>query len=116
MPAVTMHIGDLDGFPTALSGPMWEANVTIQVHDVNGNPVANALVLGSWSEGYTGVASCTTDASGACTISTGETIHRAEESVVFTVSNVARSGSTYAPGDNHDPDGESDGTTIRVFR
>ena len=116
MPAVTMHVGDLDGFPTALSGPMWEANVTVRIHDVNGNPVANALVLGSWSEGYTGIGSCTTDASGTCTISTGETIRRAEESVVFTVSNVARSGSTYSPGDNHDPDGESDGTTIRVFR
>jgi hypothetical protein len=95
---------------------MWEANVTIRIHDVNGNPVANALVLGSWSEGYIAVGSCTTDASGTCTISTGENIRRAEESVVFTVSNVARSESTYSPGDNHDPDGESDGTTIRVFR
>jgi hypothetical protein len=116
MPAVTMHVGDLDGFPTALSGPMWEANIIIQVHDVNGNPVPNALVVGSWSEGFSGMGYCPTDASGTCTISTGETIHRAEESVLFTVSNVARSGSTYAPGDNHDPDGDSDGTTIRVFR
>jgi hypothetical protein len=36
--------------------------------------------------------------------------------VTFTVTSVTRTGSTYTAAANHDPDGDSDGTAIVVFR
>jgi hypothetical protein len=36
--------------------------------------------------------------------------------VTFTITNMTRSGFSYAPGSNHDPDGDSTGTTIVVIK
>jgi hypothetical protein len=35
-------------------------------------------------------------------------------SVSFTVNNLSKTGYTYQPSANHDPDGDSNGTTIAV--
>jgi hypothetical protein len=36
--------------------------------------------------------------------------------VSFSVDSVEIAGHAYSPGDNHDPDGDSDGTTISVSK
>ena len=112
----TMHIGDLDGSGQWIGwGFKWRADVTITVHDVNHNPVANATVDGSWSDPASGSDSCTTDASGTCTMSSAKLRSRTG-SVTFTVDDVTHATLTYDPADNHDPDGDSDGTSITINR
>lgn len=110
----TLHIGDLDGSAIS-SGNSWRATVTITVHDANENPVANATVSGTWSGGYSGTASCTTDSTGRCTVSTSS-MHKKNGSVTFTVSAVSHSTLTYSSAANHDPDGDSNGTSITVYK
>ena len=112
----TMHVGDLDGSSQWLGwGFKWRADVTITVHDANHNPVANATVNGTWSDPASGSDSCTTDASGTCTMSSAKLRSRTS-SVTFTVDDVTHATLTYDPADNHDPDGDSDGTSITINR
>jgi hypothetical protein len=108
----TMHIGDLDGTRTNQQN-VWTAVVTITLHDSNHGPVANATVSGSWSIG--GTASCTTDSTGQCFVSKSA-IPRNTKSVVFTIVNATNSTFLYTSADNHDPDGDSNGTTVSITR
>ncbi len=107
----TMHVGDLDG-NSINNGSTWTAQVTITVHDASEGLVANATVSGSWSGPVSQSATCTTDSSGACTVSVSG-IHKRNRSVTFTVDNVTDT-LTYDSTANHDPDGDSDGTSITV--
>lgn len=109
----TMHIGDLDA--SSDPGPgRWTAFVVITVHDAADNPLAGVIVTGIWSNGTSGSGSCVTDALGQCTISRLN-IRNNVGSVAFTVTNATKAGFTYTPAANHDPDGDSNGTTITVL-
>jgi subtilisin family serine protease len=108
----TVHIGDLDGSSAPIRN-RWNATVTILVHDAAEVPVTGASVSGSWIDGVTGGASCVTDAVGQCDV-TKTNLKTSVTSVTFTVSDIALSSATYEPGDNHDPDLDSDGATITV--
>jgi hypothetical protein len=105
-----MHIGDLDG-TRSVSKRTWSAKVTITVHDASERSVSGAVVTGTWTPGA--AASCTTGTSGACTINASK-IPTSANSVIFTVGNVTKAGATYTPAANHDPDGDSFGTTITI--
>lgn len=107
-----MHVGDLDGTSTNQGGT-WTAIVTITIHDGTENGVSDATVSGTWSNGASGTAQCTTDTSASCTVSQSG-IAKRNGSVTFTVSDVTHSSLTYQSADNHDPDGDSDGTSINV--
>jgi serine protease AprX len=111
-----MHVGDLDGSSSWYWGTwFWQATVTIEVHDANHNPVADATVSGSWTGGYSGSGECTTGSDSRCSVSTG-IIWRGSSSTTFTVDDVTHATLSYESVDNHDPDGDSDGTTITVYR
>lgn len=112
-PGGTVHVGDLDNASTTGSRNRWNAVVVVTVHDGNDAPAANATVNGSWSSGATGSGSCVTNGSGQCSI-TKSNLKGNVSSVTFTVTNVTAAGSTYTPGANHDPDGDSNGTTITL--
>lgn len=107
----TMHIGDLDAASEVVRNK-WQATVTITVHDAGHGPVANATVSGAWSGGATGGAGCITDADGQCSVVMPNLKAKAS-SVKFTVTDVT-DALTYDSADNHDPDGDSDGTSITV--
>jgi serine protease AprX len=113
-PAASMHIGDLDGAASS-SKNKWDATVTILVHNANENLVANASVSGAWSNGASGAGSCVTDSSGTCEV-TKSGLSSKTASVVFSVSNVSVSGLTYNAAANHDLDGDSDGTSLTVYK
>ncbi|HSC26578.1 MAG TPA: fibronectin type III domain-containing protein, partial [Vicinamibacterales bacterium] len=98
-PATSMHVGGLSGDGVKAGGPNWFAQVTILVHDNNGNPVANATANGAWSNGATGAASCLTNGSGTCTVNS-PTVHNRVGSVTFTVNGITHSALTYNAGDN----------------
>ncbi len=106
----TMHVGDLDGGATS-QGRTWTATVTIAVHDAAHLAVPAATVKGTFSNGAKGTGSCITGSTGICTIS--KTRLRSAE-VTFTVTSVTHATNGYAPGANHDGDGDSGGTTIVV--
>ena len=106
-----MHVGDLDG-TAELSSHGWTARVTISVHDFAHQPVpVSATVTGSWGPG--GPISCAIT-NGQCTVSTA--MPRGATSVTFTVKSVTQDLLIYDATANHDPDGDSNGTSITVKR
>ncbi len=115
-PAGSSHIGDLDAYGSNESGGRWQAHVTVTVHDGNDDPVANATVSGAWVAGVSGSASCTTNAAGTCTVTSAKVKKSQVSSITFTVTGVSHGSLTYVGADNHDPDSDSDGTTITVSK
>jgi hypothetical protein len=109
---VILHVGDLDGSGTVSQNNIWEALVTITIHNAGEGPVAGATVSGSWNAGPGGSGSCVTDIFGQCTIA--KNLRGNILNVTFTVNNVSLAGATYNAGANHDPDGDSNGTVITV--
>src|SRR3990170_8043949 len=107
----SLHVGDLDGSSTTGKGNRWKATVAVTLHDDTETSVSDATVSSAWSGGFSGSAACTTNASGQCSLSTGN-INGNQSSVTFTVTNASHAGLSYQPLNNHDPDGDSDGTNI----
>ncbi len=108
MPVPTVHVGDLDGAP---KGP--KVDVRVYVHDLSHNPVVGASVSVVWSGAYVGSDSCAgTDVAGMCRFHTGSLPPGG--TVTLTVTGVTYSGASYNPALNHDPDGDSDGTSIGI--
>ncbi|MBW7886534.1 MAG: hypothetical protein H3C34_28685, partial [Caldilineaceae bacterium] len=109
-PAGSVHIGDLDGSTTTAKGNRWNASVTVTVHSDSEAPVSGATVSGSWSGAASGGGSCTTNASGVCVI---EKNNLRGSSATFTVTSVSAT-QPYNAAANHDPDGDSNGTSITI--
>jgi len=109
------HVGDLDGSTSPAGGGKWNTTITIRIEDANHNPVANATVSGAWSAGASGSGTCVTNGSGQCTV-TKNSINKNSSSVTFTVTDVTHATYTYTFGNNHDPDGDSNGTAITVLK
>jgi hypothetical protein len=82
-------------------GNKWTATVTILVVDEFNGPIANALVSGTWSEGGNGTVTCTTNASGQCSI-TSDKINKNRNTTIFTVTAVTHSAYTYQPATSTD--------------
>ena len=110
-----MHAGDLDASTTPANRGRWTVTVTITVHDESDLPLADATVSGSWSLGANGSGSCTTDGSGMCSV-TKNNVKQNAASVTFTVTDIAHATNTYDEMANHDPEPDSDGTTITVSK
>ena len=110
----TLSVADLDG-SYALVRNRWTATVKVQVKDGGGNPVSGATVSAAWSGAYTAAATCVTDTSGACSLSTAS-LKTNLYSVTFSVTNLSAAGFTYDPAANTDPDGDSNGTVITISR
>jgi thermitase len=106
-----VHVGDLDG-SSASSGPNWTAQVTIYVEDEKHIAVGSGSVSGQWSTGATG--SCTLSG-GQCQV-TSPSMAKKTGSIGFTVTSVSVGSSAYLDTYDHDPDGDSDGTTITVVK
>jgi PKD repeat protein len=113
----TMHVGDLLAM-SSTEGKTWSAIVAVLVHDADHNVVGLATVNGTWSASgpLPPVDQCTTEETpvdGDCLVF-NTLIPKKVRSVNFTVDNLTNSGLTYSPDDNHDADGDSDGTPITV--
>ncbi len=109
-----MHIGDLDS-SSRPTGNGWAAVVRITVHDGSHVSVAGASVSGTFTNGHRlADVMCTTDSNGQCDVQMR--LGRRVNSTAFTVTQVTYAGFTYQPAENHDPDYESDGTSIAISR
>jgi hypothetical protein len=116
-PSGTVHISDIDVSFSSTTGQngngRWIVGLTFGVQDQEYQPVSNATVTGTWS--YNGASqSCTTDSGGSCSIQSEGAIKT--DTISFSVTGIQHQGSSYAPEDNEDPDGDSDGTTIEVVK
>jgi subtilisin len=114
-PPNPIHVGDLDGSGNA-TGKSWTARVTIRIDTAADAAVSGAVVSGTWSGGASGTASCTTSSAGTCTVQKTKLAKASVASATFTIIGVTRAGSTYTPAANHDPDGDTTGTSIVVLR
>lgn len=94
-PSGTASIAGLTS-STSLRTGGWTAAVTIRVVDDKLALVSGATVNGSWSTGAG--SSCTTDASGTCTVSLN--VSKKSTSVRWSVTSLAHATLTYAPGGN----------------
>jgi PKD repeat protein len=112
--APEIHVADLDA-STSTSRNRWNAIVTILIVDADDNPIISANVTGTWSGGATGSASCLTDNDGTCQVSKNN-LKSNVSSVTFTVLDVSADGYVYAPGQNDDADGDSNGSVITVLK
>ncbi len=96
----TMHVDDLNGwYSDGKNANFKDANVTIRIVDAGGSPLENALAGGTWGGGASGTASCTTNASGECTVAE-EDIHKNDWPVTFTITSVVKASYTYNAADN----------------
>lgn len=111
-----IHVGDMAGFGQSIDRRTWTATARVSIHDYMHTSLSGVTVSGLWGGGVTGNASCTTDSSGVCQVSilvSGKKI----KSVAFTVSNLDPSGGeSYVSAQNHDDDGNSDGTSINIAK
>jgi CARDB len=112
-----MHIGNLTAIPSN-DGTSWSAVVEVTVHDAAHNPLNGATVVGAWTPNGLNSNTCTTGelgGNGSC-IMLYPSISLKRKTVSFTVNSVTKSFFTYASSSNHDVDGGSNGTTIKVNR
>ena len=116
-PSVNIHVGDLDAFPSD-DGTTWSAVVEITVHDNSHQPLNGATVVGAWSRNGLNANTCTTGelgGNGTCIV-LFPGLRKTVKNVSFTVSSVTMAGNAYVQASNHDPDGSSNGTVIKVNR
>ena len=116
-PSTIIHIGNLDAM-TSRSGSQWSATVEITVVDAANSPLNGATVVGHWSLLGLNSNTCTTGdlgGNGTCIV-LFPSLKKSVLSVNFTVVSVTMAGRTYDRTLNQDPDGDSNGTTIRVNR
>lgn len=115
--ATGMHIGDLDAM-TSRSASSWSATVEVTVHDANHNPMNGATVKGVWSVNGLASNTCTTGelgGNGTC-IMLFPSLSLGTPSVTFRIQKITKTGQTYNSADNHDVDGGTNGTGIKVNR
>ena len=109
-----MHVGDLDAATKRINSLSWSATVTIKIHTASEGALSGATVYGRWRSGSSSLSvSCVTNSVGEC--SSAVQIRR-NTSATFSVTNVTYTGFTYNAGANHDPDGDSNGTSIVMYR
>ncbi len=115
-PAGSMHVADLEA-SSATGGPTWTASVTVDIVTAAEQPLSEVQVRGIWTRNGTGigVGTCTTDGTGACTISKAD-IRNRTKSVTFLVDTVRHPTHTYDSAANEDADGDSDGNQITINR
>ena len=106
------HIGDLDGNRVVRPSGAWTAKVTAAAHNQYHAALSGATVSGQWSDGTT--SSCVTTTTGRCIVL--KALGNSVPSVTFTVQSVTKTGYPYLPAANHDPDGDSTGTLITVYK
>jgi hypothetical protein len=110
----SIHVADLDG-TTAIRtrASTWKAVITILVHDGNQKPLSRVTVNFTWSGGYNYSGTCRTGLRGTCKVKTPY-VSMAVPTISLEVTNLTKTGYTYVPAQNTDPDGDSNGIIITV--
>jgi len=94
-PTNKVHLENLE--ITNSGNKRWTGKVTITIFGENDNSVYEATVLGTWSGGSSGTASCVTDSAGECKLSKSTK----GDSLTFTVDNISATNVTYDSNANN---------------
>ena len=90
------------------------ASAILTLHNSSHNPVSGATISYSWSGGFSGTDTCVTNGSGQCpTVTTGG-IKKKNGTATLTVTDIVHGSLSYTSAANHDPDNDSDGTSITI--
>jgi dipeptidyl aminopeptidase/acylaminoacyl peptidase len=111
-PPAEVHVGDMRA-ASATQPKTWTAYARVFAHDAAHGEALDIAVTGQWSDGTSG--SCSARTASYCDVS-HPNIAKKQASITFTVTNVAWGTATYAAAKNHDPGGDSTGTTLNVIR
>jgi len=95
-----VHLGNLVGVPSA-KGPWNIGTVEITVHDSGEVPISGVVVSVIWSDLFSGTDSCTTNASGICSVT--DRIKNISGTATLTVQTMSGSGIVYDFGSNDIP-------------
>jgi len=94
-PTNKVHLENLE--ITNSGNKRWTGKVTITIFGENDNSVYEATVLGTWSGGSSGIASCVTDSTGQCKVSKSTK----GDSLTFTVDDISATNVTYDSNANN---------------
>jgi hypothetical protein len=120
----TIHVHDLDGLSQKLPKGAWKGVVSVGVRSSTEGLVTGFTASGTFTQnGWSGAFSCTdggtgdSDAAlnGICRFDSGQFPSK-DGNASFTVTNVTLDGYSYDSSANHDPDGDSNGTTIQLSK
>ena len=109
----TVFVNDIDATSAWVDSSTWSLAYTFTIVDHQNQLVENATLSGRWARGLSGTFTCTTDASGACTVAV-ETVTDQLSEVEAEVLNIDHWLLTYNKDNNHDVDGSSNGTKLKV--
>ena len=108
----TLHVADLDGIGTRLRyWWVWQATVNIYISDNLNEPVEGAYVDIDWSDGS--IDGCITNSNGMCQIVGYQ--WGWYNSIALRIYDIYHQ-LEYKPAENRDPDGDSNGTIITIYR
>lgn len=114
---VAVHIGDLDAAEfTAGSGGNTTGSVLVMVHDAEHRPVSRARVRGSWSDGVSGPGQCETGVDGTCLLKSRLFPDQQGLKLALAIRAIEGPEMQYDKSANHDVDGETNGSTITLYR
>jgi len=120
----TIHVHDLDDVSQKLAKGAWKGVVNVAIRDTAEGFVFGFTVSGTFSQnGWSANFSCTDGGAGdsdgtlngVCQFDSGQ-LPSNHGKATFTVTSVSLAGYTYDGSDNHDADGDSNGTTIQLSK
>jgi len=119
-PSGFMHVHDIDYLSIKGSKGVWSALVTFEVRDSSGTLVDGATVTGIFTQNgvLIGEKSCETglnNPKGTCFANSGNFPKKSGKNTYFTVTSVTHIDLKDFPI-NDDPDGDSDGTVIKLAK
>ena len=89
----------------------------LAAHGDGEEPIAGATISGHWSSNPGAQVSCETGGgrknAGSCSLKAGG-LPTSLNTVTFVVGSITATGFDYDAAANHDPDGDSDGTSITI--
>lgn len=112
------HIANLDKEVRIINENEWQPRFRIYVHDNNHKPISNAQVTATLTYGgnsYTTSCNQPTNASGFCNIVVSRILNTINQ-VTLQIVNINSTGKTYRSSENHDANGDSNGTSITLNR
>ncbi len=113
----TPHIADLDDeMGGSGSGGKIQGQVGVWVHDEKHRPAPNVIVRAAWSGAIIGTSRCTTDEQGYCKMESRPFDNEQGITLTMTVKGYDNPEFLFDKKQNHENDGDSDGTTIRIQR
>ena len=114
-PLEVIHVGDIDLKSKQVKGRSgkWSAEIMVKVHNSQHQELSNVKVSVEWSGASIGTETGITNNDGEVFFETGNI---EGTSITLTVVNLEKEYNVYEPKSNHDPEEDSDGTHLTIYK